>query len=89
MMHNTIRPDFSAVIRQHRKAAGLTQKDLAELAGVGKTVVFDLEAGKATVQLNIVLAVLEALNIRLKLESPLLGFCSLRDDGQGESNAKG
>ncbi len=43
---------LSFVIRQHRKIAGLSQLQLAELAGVGKTVVFDLEKGKETVQLD-------------------------------------
>ena len=64
-------PDFSTIIRTHRKAAGLTQKELADLAGVGKTAVWQIEDGKETVQLNILLAVLDALNIRVHLVSPL------------------
>ena len=65
-------PDFADIIRGHRKKAGLTQKGLADLAGVGKTVVWDVEAGKQTVQLNILLALLDALNIQIHLESPLM-----------------
>ena len=65
-------PNFSETVRTHRKAAGLTQKDLADLAGVGKTAVWQIEAGKETVQLNILLAVLNALNIRMELISPLM-----------------
>jgi HTH-type transcriptional regulator/antitoxin HipB len=75
-------PNFPAVIRRHRKRAKLTQKELAELAGVGKTVVFDVEAGKRTVQLNIVLAILDALNIRVNLESPLMHSEDGRSDAQ-------
>lgn len=59
-------------LRYHRKKAGLTQLELARLAGVGKTVVFDLEKGKKTVQLDTLLKVLEALNIRIAFESPLM-----------------
>jgi len=43
---------LARVIKKHRKAAGISQIQLAELAGVGKTVVFDIEKGKETVQLN-------------------------------------
>lgn len=57
-------------IRQFRKKAGLTQQQLAEFAGVGKTVVFDIEKGKSTVQLDTLLKILSVLNIQLKLETP-------------------
>lgn len=59
------------VIKIHRKKAGLTQLELANLAGVGKTTVFDLEKNKETVQWKLVLAVLNVLNIELQLKSPL------------------
>ena len=56
----------------HRKKSKLTQKQLADLAGVGKTVVFDIEKGKETVQINSILKVLSVLNIKLKMKSSLL-----------------
>lgn len=55
-------------VRYYRKQSGLSQQGLAQLAGVGKTVVFDIEKAKATVQLNSLLKVLEVLNISLVLE---------------------
>lgn len=58
-------------IRFHRRRAGLTQAALARLAGVGKTVVFDIENGKATVRLQTLLRVLHAVNIQLEWTSPL------------------
>lgn len=64
--------DYPTLIHQHRKKSGLTQKQLADLAGVGKTAVFDLEKGKETVQLNTFLKVLHALNISVQLSSPLI-----------------
>ena len=56
----------------HRKKSKLTQKKLADLAGVGKTVVFDIEKGKETVQLNSLLKVLSVLNIKLEMKSSLM-----------------
>jgi len=53
---------LSKVIKNHRKAAGLSQLQLAEMAGVGKTVVFDIENGKETVQLNTLLKILKVLS---------------------------
>ena len=61
------------IIRFHRKRAGLTQKQLATLAGVGKTVVFDIEQGKSSVRLSTLLAVVSVLNITLEPESSLMG----------------
>ena len=56
----------------HRKRAGLSQKDLADLAGVGKTVIFDIEKGKETVKLLTLMKVLDTLNIRMEFNSPLM-----------------
>ena len=64
-------PDFSAIIRFHRKRAGLSQSALADLAGVGKTVVFDVENGKETVRLSTLVKITDALNITLDWSSPL------------------
>lgn len=63
---------LASVVRMHRKAAKLTQLQLAELAGVGKTVVFDIEKGKDTVKLLTLKKVLKVLNIEIQLKSPLL-----------------
>ena len=60
------------IIKYHRKKAGLSQKSLADVAGVGKTVVFDIEKGKETVQFKSIINVLEALNISIELNSPLM-----------------
>jgi y4mF family transcriptional regulator len=64
--------NLGEVIRQHRKLSGLSQAGLAKLAGVGKTVIFDLEHGKETVQLDTINKVLAVLNIRLEPRSPVL-----------------
>jgi transcriptional regulator with XRE-family HTH domain len=67
---------LSTIILNHRKAAGLSRIELAEMAGVGKTVIFGIEKGKANVQLSTLLKILKVLNIRVKLESPLMNYNS-------------
>ena len=64
--------DVGKIVKWHRKQSGLSQKELATLAGVGKTVVFDLEKGKPTVQLNTLTRVLSTLNLTLEVEGPLM-----------------
>ena len=63
---------LASIIRKHRKAAGLSQLQLAEMAGVGKTVVFDIEKGKETIQLNTLRKILTVLNIKVQLDSPYM-----------------
>lgn len=63
---------LATVIREHRKIAGLSQLQLAELAGVGKTVVFDVEKGKETIKLDTLRKILVALNIKVQLTSPIM-----------------
>ena len=72
---------LASLIRKHRKVAGLSQLQLAEMAGVGKTAVFDLEKGKETVQLDTLRKILIVLNIKVQLISPLMN--------QIENNEKG
>lgn len=64
-------PGLGNYIRTHRKKSGLTQIQLAEMVGVGKSVIYDLEKGKETVQLSTLVKILSGLNIKVKLLSPL------------------
>ncbi len=59
------------MVKDHRKKAGLTQLELANLAGIGKTTVFDIEKNKETVRWSNILAVLQVLNINVEFKSPL------------------
>jgi y4mF family transcriptional regulator len=63
---------LAEIIRKHRKAAELSQLQLSELAGIGKTAVFDIEKGKETVQLDTLRKILSVLNIKVQLNSPLM-----------------
>ena len=52
-------------VRRRRKANGLTQRELAELAGVGVRVVGDIERDKPTLRMDAVNAVLAVFGRRL------------------------
>jgi HTH-type transcriptional regulator / antitoxin HipB len=60
------------LIKSHRKKAALTQAQLATLAGIGKTVVWDIENGKESVQWDTLQKILRVLNISVEWRSPLL-----------------
>ncbi len=67
--------DFDRIgraVRFHRKKSGLSQLELANLAGVGKTVIFDVEKGKNTVRFSTLAKIFRVLNLRIRLESPLM-----------------
>ncbi|MBI5473018.1 MAG: helix-turn-helix transcriptional regulator [Ignavibacteriae bacterium] len=64
--------DIARIVKFHRKKAGLSQQELAKLAGIGKTAVFDLEKGKETIQLDTLKKVLYVLNIKMTFDSPLM-----------------
>lgn len=63
---------ISEIIKAHRRKAGLSQIELAKFAGVGKTVIFDLEHGKESVRYDTLAKVLSVLNVKIRFESPLL-----------------
>ena len=57
-------------MRSLRNRSGLSRNELALLAGVGKTTIFDIENDKKSVQLDNVLKAAKVLNIAVKLQSP-------------------
>ena len=68
----TVNLDLPELVRWHRQQAGLSRVQLALLAGVGKTAIYDLEHGKLSLRFETVQKILIALNIKLSCESPLL-----------------
>ena len=69
-------------LRYHRRRSGLSQHALADLAGIGKTSVFDIEKGKPTVRLATLMAVLRVLNVDLMLDGPLMTECRAMLDAE-------
>jgi y4mF family transcriptional regulator len=60
-----------AIVRERRTAAGLTQRELAELAGVGVRLVSELERGKPTLRMDAVNRVLAVFGLMLgPVEAP-------------------
>ena len=74
---------FGDIIKMHRKAAKLSRVQLAELAGVGKTVIYDIEKGKETVQLDTLQKILKVLNIKTVLTSPLMDNLGITGNEKG------
>lgn len=58
------------LVRDTRRALGLTQPDLALSAGVGVRFLVDIEKGKPTAQIGKVMQVLAALGIEMRLSLP-------------------
>jgi HTH-type transcriptional regulator/antitoxin HipB len=87
--------EIGKIIRDTRKAMGVTQADLALTSGTGQRFISDLEKGKATCQLGKVLTVLHTLGIKIEFSSPIdldafsvngagLGSGAGNSDGSGE-----
>jgi len=60
------------IVQFHRKQAGLSRSQLAEIAAIGKTVIYDIEKGKPTIRLDTLLKLIETLNISLYMDGPLM-----------------
>lgn len=65
----TTSKSLGLLIREERKAQGLTQEQLAGLTGVGVRFVRELEAGKESCQLGRALQVAAALGLSVSVSS--------------------
>ena len=66
--------ELGKIIEYHRKRSKLSREELARIASVGKTVVFDLEKGKETIKLSTLNKIFKVLNINIVLDSPLMKY---------------
>lgn len=60
---------LAEAVERRRKALGITQRQLALLAGCSELFVVNLEAGKATVRLDKLLDVLQTLGLEFHVKS--------------------
>lgn len=60
---------LAAEVRSRRAQLGLTQQDLADMAGVSERFVRFVEQGKPSVQLDSLTAVLDTLGLELRLST--------------------
>ncbi len=68
--------EIASIVKMHRKAAKLTQLQLAELAGVGKTVVFDIDTAKAKAYHEAMVQLKDLCNIKPEVSLDLLAGAS-------------
>ncbi len=69
-IHLTSVQSAGVAIRTLRKRAGIRIDDFALTAGVSKQFMTDLENGKPTVQMGMVLSMLQRLGVRVRLDLP-------------------
>jgi HTH-type transcriptional regulator / antitoxin HipB len=62
--------DIGALIRQRRRELKIDQETLADRVGVGRKWIVEVEAGKPTKELQLVLRTLDVLGIRLTTDEP-------------------
>jgi len=62
---NPDRDQLGELVRARRRANGMSQRELAELAGVGVRFISELERGKPTVRVDVTNAVLAVFGKRL------------------------
>ena len=60
--------DLGLYLRDQRRAAGLTQQDLASRALVSRRWLSDLESGKPTAEIGLVFKVVAALGLYVDLQ---------------------
>lgn len=61
----TVAVELGAIVKRERRARGMSQDDLALVAGLGRRAVSDIEACKATAQLATWVKALDALDLDL------------------------
>lgn len=59
-----------AAIRTMRKRAGIRIDDFAQIAGVSKQFMTDVENGKDTVRMGMVLSLLQRMSVHVSLDLP-------------------
>lgn len=63
-------PRIGTLIRDTRQALGMRQDELASVAGLSTRTLSDIESGKPSAQMALVLRVLDALGIIVTLTPP-------------------
>jgi y4mF family transcriptional regulator len=65
--------DVGKAVRDARKAAGLTQHELAELCNCGVRFLSELENGKPTIELGRAMRVLNTLSLDVEINARRFG----------------
>jgi HTH-type transcriptional regulator/antitoxin HipB len=59
--------ELPEIVRDRRRELGLTQEQLADIIGVHRAFVSQLERGKATVRFDLLLRLVQALGMDIEL----------------------
>jgi len=59
---------IASIIKTRRKALGLTQADLADMAGVSRSYICDIETGRLSPSIKTLLRIAEPLSLSLFLQ---------------------
>jgi HTH-type transcriptional regulator/antitoxin HipB len=59
--------DLTALVRDRRRELGLTQEQLADIIGVHRAFVSQLERGKVSVRFDLLLRLVQALGMDIEL----------------------
>ncbi len=82
--------DFGALVRDRRRAHGMSQRALANAIGASRWWVNEVERGKPRAELSLVLRALETLGVRLIAETQEPGGTSaidaIVDDARGKTS---
>jgi len=69
-LEHTSSAEIGKLVQSERKRQGLTQLQLAGMAGTGIRLISDLENGKGTIQVQKLLKVIQTLGLGLFIFSP-------------------
>ena len=58
---------IAGTVQRRRKALGLTQLELADLANVSERLIRDVETGRLTIKTDKLLSILEALGLEIRI----------------------
>lgn len=84
-MHARTAEDVGSLVREQRLARGMSQAGLAQAVGASRQWVVDLERGKPTLALGLVLRALTAVGLSLQVEP--IGAVSPGSVGPGSAHA--
>jgi len=59
--------ELPEIVKNRRKELGIDQETAARLAGVSRKTVSEIERGKQTIRLDVLLRVLDVLGLRLEI----------------------
>jgi y4mF family transcriptional regulator len=57
--------ELPGIVRGRRKELGIDQETAAQLAGVSRKTISEIERGKQTIRLDVIIRVLDVLGLRL------------------------